>query len=45
MAEIGWECMEDNDCECGDFGKCLGVDEFELHSLFLLGAHHQNGRF
>jgi Heterokaryon incompatibility protein (HET) len=29
-AELAWECMEDNDCECGNFYQCLGVGNYEL---------------
>jgi len=29
-AELAWECMEDNDCECGAFFQCLGVGDYEF---------------
>jgi hypothetical protein len=29
--EVAWECMEDQDCECGSFRSCIGV-EYDLTS-------------
>jgi len=28
--ELAWECMADNDCECGNFEQVLGVGDYEL---------------
>ncbi|KAK4124810.1 HET-domain-containing protein, partial [Parathielavia appendiculata] len=44
-AELAWECMETNDCECGELDDCIGVGEHQLAEKSLYRPVNDKGKY